>query len=585
MTDSSNNIDAIHDHLKRIEKLTQDRGRIMAMAPEQALNKILEHPQPNALMHSFSEEDFFFLVHHIGPEDALEVLALASDRQWEYVIDMESWAKDRINLNAVTHWLNLLLQADPTRFTRWAMTEKPELVEYYMFKTCEVQIREHDQDPSEIGDDYITFDDIFYVKIPSASEETGDEAGEREKQNAFLTQMLSRLSDADHVLYQQTLLRSANVIPAESEEEFYRFRNVRLAEKGFQPFDEAVGIYQPIAAKEIRKRKKALPKTKNLDAFVPVPLHHHALMEKDNIFSRALSKISLEDAFEQIQIEFAGLCNRITSADQKPVYEREELRAIVKKACGYLSIGLERLAGNHPILDENKMAGLIKTYPLEDIFKAGYSPVAILAQKAKSWREKSWFTANRLALSFWGEDLVGVIGGLLIHRPKFFDNYKTGVLYREFETLADVKQTRFALKEAMAFDDLLSRMSIDTNFFHKEFFITHKNLLLTLWARHGIGLSYEPKPIEIKDFKRFYNGLWGKTGSGVFVKEERKTDFLHWLAKQSRLSEVEISKNLGRAMERLFEEIVTEYGNVKFKDLDPRFVQLFMISPSSPLSD
>jgi hypothetical protein len=577
MIDISNNIDAIHDHLKRIEKLTRDRGRIMTMAPEQALNEILSHPQPNALVHSFPEEDLFFLVHHIGPEDALEVLALASDRQWEYVLDIESWAKDRINLNAITHWLNLLLQADATRFTRWAMTEKPELIEYYMFKTCEVQIREHDQDPSDIGDDYITFDDIFYVKIPSVSEETGDEAGEQEKQNAFLTQMLSRLSDTDHVLYQQTLLRSANVIPAESEEEFYRFRNARLAEKGFQPFDEAVGIYQPIAAKEIRKRKKALSHAKDLDAFVPVPLHQHALMDKDSIFSRALSRISLEEAFEQIQIEFAGLCNRITSADQKPVNEREELRVIVKKACGYLSIGMERLSGNRPIVDENKMAALIKTYPLTDIFKAGYSPVANLAQKAKSWLKKSWFTANGLALSFWGEELVGVIGGLLIPRPKYFDNYKSGVLYREFETLSDVKQSRSALKEAMAFDDLLSYLLIDTNAFPKEFFITHKNLLLTLWARNELKLSNEPKPIPIIGFKGFYTKLWEKTGSEVSIRQERKTDFLRWLATKSGMSEVEISKNLGRALERLFEEIATEYGKVKFKDLDPRFVQLFML--------
>jgi hypothetical protein len=577
MNDISNDIDAIHDHLKRLEKLTQDRGRIMVMSPEQALNEILAHPQPNALVHSFPEEDFFFLVHHIGPEDSLELLSLASDRQWEYVLDIESWTKDRINFNAVTHWLNLLLDADAHRFTRWAMTEKPELIEYYMFKTCEVQIREHDQDPSEIGDDYITFDDIFYVKIPSTPEETGPDAGEREKQNSFLTQMLSLLSDADHVLYQQTLLRCLNVSPAESEEEFYRFRNVRLAEKGFQPFDEAVGIYQPIQVRNIKKRKKILTTAPDPDSIVPVPLNHHALMEKDNIFSRALSRISLEEAFEQIQIEFAGLCNRITSADQKPVHEREELRDIVKKACGYLSIGLERLAGNRQSIDENRMALLIKTYPLSDIFKTGYSPVANLSQKAKSWQKKSWFAANRLALSFWGEELVGVLGGLLIKQPKFFGNYKTGVLYREFETLSEVKQTRASLKEAMAFDDLLSCFSLDPQQFPKEFFITHKNLLLTLWARHELGLSREPQPIPIAEFKKFFNSLWEKTGPDARIKGERKTNFLHWLVKESGLNEVDISKNLGRALERLFEEIAGEYGNVKFKDLDPRFVGLFML--------
>jgi hypothetical protein len=418
---------------------------------------------------------------------------------------------------------------------------------------------------------------VFYVKIPSASDETGTAADEREKQNAFLTQMLTRLADADHVFYQQTLLRSAQVIPAESEEEFYRFRNVRLAEKGFQPFDEAVGIYQPIGVRDIRKRKKILPAASNVDWIVPVPLNHRALMEKDNVFSWALSRISLEEAFDQIQIEFAGLCNRITSADQHPVHDREELRAIVKKACGYLSIGLERLSGNRRTIDENRMAVLIKTYPLSDIFKAGYSPVARLAQKAFSWRKKSWFKANRLALSFWGEELTGVIGGLLIRRPKFFDNYKTGVLYREFETLADVRQTSAALKEAMAMDDLLSCLSIDPRAFPQKFFITYKNLLLTLWARHELELSHEPAPVEMADFKKFFHGLWEKTGPEARVREERKSDFLGWLAEKSGLGPFDISRNLGPALERLFAEIAEECGNVKFKDLDPRFVSLFML--------
>jgi hypothetical protein len=300
-------------------------------------------------------------------------------------------------------------------------------------------------------------------------------------------------------------------------------------------------------------------------------------MGKENIFSRALSLISLEEAFDQIQIEFAGLCNQITSADTQPVHEREELRAIVKKACGYLSIGLERLAGKNQQPDENRMAALIKKYPLIDIFRAGYSLVLSLKQKAQTWREKSWFAANGLALSFWGEDLVGVLGGLFIKRPKFFDNYKSGFLYREFESMGDIKKTRSALKEAMAYDNLLSSLSVDTKRLTGGIFVTYKNLLLTLWARHQIGMPNDIQPIPLSRFLPFYGRLWEKTRSTVFVKESVKTDFLHWLAKESGFTTDEISGNLGKSLERLFAEIVHEYGSVKLKDLDPRFVQLFML--------
>jgi len=218
----------------------------------------------------------------------------------------------------------------------------------------------------------------------------------------------------DHVKYQETLLRALNVLPAESEEEAYRFRNVRLAEKGFLPFDEAVGVYQPINIKVIQKQAKQIQGGRRPEAiFLPIPLNHLAFLEKGSRFSRALSIMSLDETFQQIQIEFAGLCNQIAAADQKPIHEREELREIVKKSCGYLEIGLERLAGKKTRLDDSQTAGYIKTYPLIDIFRLGYGLVVGLRQRAKQWQQQSWFANNRLALSFWDEFLVGVLGGLL----------------------------------------------------------------------------------------------------------------------------------------------------------------------------
>jgi len=301
-------------------------------------------------------------------------------------------------------------------------------------------------------------------------------------------------------------------------------------------------------------------------------------MEKDNVFCRALSCICLEEAFDQIQIEFAGLCNQITSADKNPVREREELRAVVKKACGYLSIGLERLCGNRRNLDDNQMAALIKTYPLTDIFRIGYSLISDLKHKTEKWIKSAWFSKRGFALSFWGEELVGAIGGLLIKRPRFFDNYKTGVLYREFETLQDVEQTRAALDEAVAFDHLLSRLSINTGALPKNLFVTHKNLILTSWTRSRLGLTGDSFNIPIAVFKDFYEGLWEKTGPTPCIRQSQKTNFLRWLAKECDVAEDEISAPLGKALERLFSEIADEYCNIKVEDLDPRFAGMFMLS-------
>jgi hypothetical protein len=267
------------------------------------------------------------------------------------------------------------------------------------------------------------------------------------------------------------------------------------------------------------------------------------------------------------------------ATDPQPVREREALKTVVKKACGYLGIGLQRLSGKKTAPDENRMAAMIRSYPLIDIFRAGYGLEADLKRQAEDWRKNAWFIRNRLALHFWGERLMGVIGGLLVKRPLYFDNYKTGVLYREFETMTDIRRTRTALRRAMAFDDLFSCLPVDLLPPSKQLLITYKNLLLTLWARRRLGLSAVPEPIPIAQFRPFFADLWEtvEPGSAPAVRESQKTEFLGWLAQESGFTEPEISRNLGKALERLFDEVADEYGGLSPEDLEPRFVQLFLL--------
>ena len=85
--------------IARIENLARQRKKLLSLSSEEILNSILDSPQPTALVHSFSEEDFYFLIHDIGIEDSHPLLYLASNRQWEYIVDLEVWEKDRIELH------------------------------------------------------------------------------------------------------------------------------------------------------------------------------------------------------------------------------------------------------------------------------------------------------------------------------------------------------------------------------------------------------------------------------------------------------------------------------------------------------
>ncbi len=571
--------------LERFENLRQKRLQILALPPKTAMNTILEDPQPVALVHSFPEQDFYFLIHDIGIGDSLPLLALASNRQWEHIVDLEAWRKDRIDVESVSRWLSLLFEADPKRFIRWFLEEKLELIEFYLFKSIEVRVREHDQDPSDFGEGFFTLDNVYYIRIlerPLVNDQDDFTEAQRKK---FFSQFCEHLADYDHKLHQSVLLEATHLIPAETEEDCYHRRNVRLAEKGFLPFDEAIGIYQPIKPQDLAKQSaKFSSHFADRPSLLPASQYPIRMLKEDNHFTHALTAIEPGDVLTQIQAEFASLCNRVIVADHKTIREREELRDIVKKTCGYISIGLERLAEDKSRIDRRKSAALITRYPLSQIFKVGFGGALNLKWRAEKWLSQCWFARNELRLTFWGEHWLGVLGGLLLKKPLFYDNYKTGVLYREFTSLEDIEAMEDIFNQVKAVDDLLSLMPIDLDRPSSYGFLTYKNLILTLWAGHYLKLPAERlKPLELEKFKPFFENLLpGHPASGTATSRKvpavMKSRFLDWLAENTGLRDFEITERLGKTLENLFEEIEIELGNVAVENLEPRYVQLFLLA-------
>jgi hypothetical protein len=256
----------------------------------------------------------------------------------------------------------------------------------------------------------------------------------------------------------------------------------------------------------------------------------------------------------------------------------------VAKACGYMSIGLERLKGERePEVDPGRSAAVLARYPLVSLFRLGFGAALEIKWQAERWLSSAWFAKAGLRLTFWGEQWMGVLGGILLKKPLFYDNYRAGVLYREFASMADVDQTRHVLRQVQAVDRLLALMNIELMPLGEYRFLTWKNVLLTLWARHRLGLKEEQlHPVALKPLGRFFSELLPgelppDSAAPRRVPDSMKTAFMHWLARDTGLTDHEISEKLGRIFEDLFGEIEAEYGRVATQDLDPRFVQLFLL--------
>ena len=56
-----------------------------------------------------------------------------------------------------------------------------------------------------------------------------------------------------------------------------------------------------------------------------------------------------------------------------------------------------------------------------------------------------------------------------------------------------------------------------------------------------------------------------------------KTRFVEWISDETGLTCLEVTDRYGSIFEELFNEIENEYGEVSAKNLDPRYVHLFLL--------
>jgi hypothetical protein len=206
-----------------------------------------------------------------------------------------------------------------------------------------------------------------------------------------------------------------------------------------------------------------------------------------------------------------------------------------------------------------------------------------LKWKAIQWQKSSWFKKQNIPLSFWDEEGMGVLGGLLIKKPLYFDNYKSAELYREFETVDDIVSTEKKLEEIINYDRLFSSLELAGDLSSQRF-LTYKQLILTLWARGFLGLEPPNAPIylSIDEFKDFYDKMMTGEELQKHIDDLMKSDFLEWLSEKTGESKEEIGLRMGQSFEDLFIEIENELGTVSKTHLDPRYIRHFLIkSPTS----
>jgi hypothetical protein len=538
---------------------------LLGVPGKKALELVLESPTPVSLIQSLAQEDLFWLVQELGPEDALSILSLASNDQWQYLLDLELWTKDHLEIDSVNRWIGILLKADPERFLIWGLREHIELIELHLSRHIDVRIMEEDESPSDLEEGYFTVDGVLYVRIRD------------EKYEQAIRDLLNSLKDHDVNKYREVLLELAGLLPAEVEESMYRRRNVRLAEKGFLPFEEAIGIYQHLKPQTLLEKAPPSQKVVKHPDDYPVPVSTSLLIQDPGLFHTSLQKIDDVSFMEKLQREFAGMCNQIISADSLVVRDKQILADVVRKACGYLSIGLDKVTGG----DVQQAVRLLQRSPLAQVFRVGYGTALELKWKADRWLKGSWFGKQPLDIGFWEEDWGGVLQGVFKKRPLFFAGVSADEPFREFRTLDDIARCNGILEGVIAMDHFLSLLfpkspvELPVQAYLPP---TFKNFIMTSWARHYLELPGDLEPLTIEELRILFKDLWKESAKPHRVDPKMKEEFLSWLQERPGLGVDALEKSAAGTLDSFFVELDEEYGSVSHEGLDPRYIKHFLVT-------
>jgi hypothetical protein len=558
----------------RAEKpvLTEREGLMRdlhALTGSRILGRITEQKNPRKLVQSLSSGDFFWLVKKVGEEDCLSLLELASEAQWQYLLDLEIWRKDRVDMAHTWAWIKRLQQADSRRLVSWLFGEGEPLASYQLFRSIEVIVGNQEDEVYNLPEGFFSLDGVFHIRVTDS------------EHREAIENIIRQMAKEDYDRYQALLLSLTGLIPAELEEMMFRLRNVRLAEHGFLPREEAMSVYAPLDPSALSFEKpQVLPgifEDQEIRALVPaLPLYH---TEAENLLTEATSKIDDPVFMDKIRLEFAGLCNQIMSADGLLVPELDVLVRSCQRAARVLNLALERLCGQ----DLSKAEQVLRTHSFVDLFRVGFGLTLKLKWEAERWLKESWFLGQGLDMDFWGEHWGGILAGILGRTPQRFLSLKGTEEYRDFEWLSELGESLKDLRRLMVLDGLIARLAAsyptDERLMGSPE-LTFRPILFNLWSRLLLDLQPSFSGLSLEQAKTLLLRLRAASGKPPFEMPGFEEIFVKDFMSYALNADPEAASILRDTLSLIWHEFQEEYAWVILDDLDARYSKFISILSS-----
>ena len=322
------------------------RGRLLDLAAE-----------PEKLVPALPEAELCYTAKAIGLPDAGWLLAHASPEQVVACVDLDAWRNDLPDRPAFGAWLRALVEAGDEPLLAAANALDPELLTLFLLDRIAVELK-----PSEEG----------WEPPPGARSLDGQfwYTARREKDDLSDIEALLRvLFENRYWSYYRLLQGTIWEGSAELEKWTLRWREGRLLDLGFPPWEEAMAIYARLPAESLASLPESDASVSADPGEWAVPIHVSGLPalagDEPSLF-RAIAGLSDDERPARLR-EFVALANKVAVANHLTLGDAESLPSAFERAARTASRGLDFVAAENGV----EPTQVLRRLPLERLFRVG----------------------------------------------------------------------------------------------------------------------------------------------------------------------------------------------------------------------
>ncbi len=399
---------------------------------KQKLDLILSAPNPEELVASLPAEELYFTLLEIGPDDAPELVAMATPEQFRHFVDMAAWrvASDGPRTAEVLRWLRLAREgnAEPEKVRSQISSLDIELLALALLRELRVhELTEDEQpEPENPGMAFYTPDRRFLLEFTGSGE------------YASVRQLIEDLYAAEPFEAGQLIERTRWEVPSELEESARRWRDGRLRDVGVPGYEEAIAFYARPA------QRPAKPVEASAAQALAAP--GRPLLEA------ALELLSGEE-LERAEESAVYAANAALVANRVRLDDADEVGEQLRDARATLSLGLELISSGDP----QRAARALADEPVREIFQTAMGEAYRLQTRARKLAARARLPQAQSATVL-DEPLESVVQGLLRQRPLFHEPGQRRP--HAFASRAEVARAEGLLDEAEATLALLSALGL-----------------------------------------------------------------------------------------------------------------------------